>query len=147
MSNNISGFGTRVVLIASETFPAGIEISQFADDADPIDFPNLTVADKAMGLNGDLVSWNSANPIETTLNVIPGSEDDVNLGILLEANRAGRGKASVQDNITLTRILPDGTQKTLTNGIITEGMPANSVSSAGRQKSKPYMFAFENISS
>jgi len=35
--NDISVFGIRVQLVASETFPAGISLTQFADDADPFD--------------------------------------------------------------------------------------------------------------
>ena len=141
---NISGFGLKIVLKASQTFPNGIDITQFADDADPFDTPNITIAETAMGLNGDLVSWNTAVPIVTTLNVIPGSDDDKNLGILLEANRVGRGKLSVRDDITLTGIYADGTTVTYSGGVITDGMPADSAASSGRKKSKGYTFNFEN---
>ena len=143
--NNISGFGIQVNLIASNSFPVGFLINEFADDADPFDLPSLQIADSAMGLNGDLISWSKANPIKITLNVIPGSFSDVNLAILFEANRVGRGKIGARDIITLTGIYPNSTFVTLTNGIITDGMPAKSVSSAGRLKSKSYNFSFENM--
>lgn len=143
---DVSGFGLRIRLTASVTFPAGITITQFADDADPFDIPSIQVADTAMGLNGDLVSWSTANPIVPTINVIPGTDDDRNLGILLEANRVGRGKNGSRDVITLTGIYPDGRTVTLSNGKITNGSPGNSVASAGRMKSKAYQFAFEGLS-
>lgn len=146
MSNDVSAFGIRVRLVASSTFPAGITLSQFADDADPLDFPDLTVAETGMGVNGDLVSWSRANPIQATLNVIPGSEDDRNLAILLDANRVGRGKFSARDTITMTAMYPDGRQTTLSGGKIVTGRPGQSVASAGRLKSKPYAFAFESKS-
>lgn len=142
---DISGFGLVVNCIASVTFPSGFPISQFADDGDPFDLPSLQVGDKAMGLNGDLVTWRKANPIAITINVVPNSEDDKNLAILLEANRAGKGKKLANDVITMTAVYPDGKTTTLTAGAITDGMPGNSVASAGRLKSKPYIFAFENI--
>jgi hypothetical protein len=142
--NDISGFGLQVRVIGSVTFPAGITVTQFADDADPFDLPSIQIADKAMGLNGDLVSWATANPINITLNIIPGSEDDLNLAILFEANRVGKGKNSARDLITITGIYPDGSTITLAQGKITDGMPGTSVSSSGRMKSKPYMFSFEN---
>lgn len=145
MSNDVSGFGLKVRITASRTFPAGFTVSQFADDADPFDVPSMQVADKAMGLNGDLVSWSKANPIVPTLNVIPGSEDDRNLAVLLEANRVGRGKSGARDTITMTGMYPDGRSVTLSGGIITDGSPANSVASAGRLKSKAYAFAFESV--
>jgi len=94
MANDVSGFGLRIRLTASRTFPAGITITQFADDADPFDIPSLQIADTAMGLNGDLISWSKANPIKPTLNVIPASEDDRNLAVLLEANRVGAASRS-----------------------------------------------------
>ena len=141
---DISGFGLRVQLFASVTFPAGIDITAFADDADPFDIPSQQLADKAMGLNGDLVTWSTANPVLATLNVIPGSQDDVNLQILAESNRVGKGKQSNRDVITMVAIYPDGSTFTGINGKITDAPMGNSVAQAGRLKSKAYAFAFEN---
>ncbi len=142
--SDISGFLTEIVLVASSTFPAGISITEFADDADPIDVPSIPLYATAMGLNGDLLTWSSANPITATVNVIPQSGNDVNLGILAEANRTGKGKTSARDIITLTLLFPNGSGVILTQGSITDAMLSNSVASAGRLKSKPYAFAFEN---
>jgi len=144
MSKDISGFGTQVQVVASLTFPAGINITQFADDADPFDLPSLQIADKAMGLNGDLITWSKANPIPLTLNVIPEGIDDINLSILLEANRVGRGKLNARDIITITGVLPNGAIINLLQGRITDGMPGTSVASSGRFKTKSYVFTFEN---
>lgn len=144
MAENISGFGTVVEMIASTTFPVGFTITQFGDDADPFDVPSIQIADKSMGLNGDLLIYSKANPILVTLNVIAGSNDDKNLSILLETNRVGKGKLSVNDVITATRTLPNGSTKTYTKGAITDGMPGDSISSDGRLKTKAYSFAFEN---
>jgi hypothetical protein len=141
---NISGFGLVVNLLATKTFPAGIIITAFADDADPLDIPSLQIGDSAMGLNGDLIGWSKANPIKMTLDVIPASDDDINLSILLEANRPGKNKTPARDLITAVLAYPSGAIVTLTTGIITDGMPVNSVASAGRLKSKSYSFAFEN---
>ena len=141
---NISGFGLRANLIASNTYPVGFVISEFADDADPFDLPSLQVADSAMGLNGDLIVWSKANPVKITISVVPTSFDDINLSILLQANRPSRGKIPARDVITLTGIYPSGSFVTLTNGIITDGIPSQSVSSAGRFKTKTYNFSFES---
>lgn len=144
MSQDISAFGLNIYLIASNTFPVGIPLTQFADDADPFDLPSMTIGDNAMGINGDLVSWSKANPIKTTLSVIAGSDDDLNLQVLFENNRPGRGKTGTRDVITLTGIYPDGSKVSLLNGNMTDGMPGNSVASSGRLKSKTYGFSFEN---
>ena len=146
MARDISGVGSELRIVASVTFPIGFEITEFADDADPFDFGSQTIAETALTLNGDLVSWSTANPIPFTLNVIPGSEDDLNLATLLEANRVGKGKIAAQDLITVAYTHPSADIRSviLTNGRILEGMNGNSVASGGRFKSKPYTFAFEN---
>lgn len=141
---NISGFGLRIIVVALNTFPVGFPVTEFADDSDPFDVPNLQIGDSAMGLNGDLIAWAKANPIKINLNVIPSSIDDINLGILFEANRPGKGKVPANDKIIITGIYPSGDIITLTNGIITDGSPLSAVASAGRLKSKTYSFAFEN---
>lgn len=140
---NISGFGLIVNVIASKTFPFGVPLTQFADDADPLDIPSLQIGDSAMGLNGDLITWSKANPIKMTLNLIPNTFDDINMAILLEANRVGRGKIGARDVITMTLLYPSGNFVTLTTGIITDGTPSSSVASAGRLKTKSYSFTFE----
>lgn len=142
---DISAFGIRVQVIASQTFPAGISITQFADDADPFDAPSMQIRDKAMGVNGDLISWSKANPIPVTLNVVPGGDDDRNLSVLFEANRVGKGKFGARDIISIVAIYPDGHVAAFTQGVITDGQPANSAQSSGRLKSKAYAFAFENV--
>lgn len=144
MSNDISGYGLRLRLVASITFPAGIDITQFADDTDPFDLPSIQIKDKAMGLNGDLVTWTKANPLLTSIALIPGSDDDKNLAVLFEANRAGKGKAPANDVISVTGIYQDGSTVQFSEGAITDGMPGKGVASAGRLKTNVYQFAFEN---
>lgn len=144
MAQDISGFGIKLWLIASNTFPAGFPITQFADDADPFDLPSLQIADTGMGVNGDLVKWSKAMPVKVTLSVVPDSIDDISLGILFDSNRAAKGHRGARDVLTLTAIYPDGRSLLLTEGIITDGMPSSSVASAGRLKSKTYGFTFED---
>ena len=141
---NISGYGLSVNIIASVSFPVGLFLTQWADNINPFEIPSIQIADKAMGLNGDLIVWTKATPITVTLAAIPGSYTDLNLAVLLEANRAGRGKTSTRDVIQMVGIYGNNTPIVLTNGAITDGMPGNSVESAGRLSSKPYIFTFEN---
>lgn len=144
MTNDISGFGTVVQIVASNTFPVGFPVSQFADDSDPLDFPSIQIADAAMGLNGDLITWSKAVPVAMVLNVIPGSEDDLNLALLADANRVGAGKTSARDRITATVVYPDGSVTTCTGGVITNYNPGKGVASASRLKTRSYAFSFES---
>lgn len=144
MTYDISGFGMRVNVVADNTFPSGFMVSEFADDADPFDIPAVQIADKAMGLNGDLIVWSKAAPIDVTLNVIPGSDGDQNLQALTEANRVSKGKNSARDLITLVRTDADGKTLTLTGGKLTNAPVGHSVASSGRKKTNAYTFTFES---
>ncbi|MBO4556642.1 MAG: hypothetical protein J5706_07770 [Elusimicrobiales bacterium] len=144
MAEDITGSGLKVKIIAVPTFPAGIDITQFADDQDAINFGDQDIAETAMGLNGDLVVWGKPSAINITLSVIPDSEDDKNLGILYDMNRIAKNKVSARDMITMTVSYPGKDPKTYTNGKLIGGTPGNSVSSNARLQSKQYRFAFEN---
>lgn len=144
MAENVTAFGLQVRIIAVPTFPAGVTITQFADDADPLDLASVQIGDSAMGLNGDLIRWAKAVSIPMVLNVIPGSADDRNLQILADNNRVGAGKIITYDNIRAVVIYPNGNTVTLTGGIITDAMFGNSASSAGRLKTKTYAFRFQD---
>jgi len=144
---NVSGFGTSVNILASVTYPIGLQITQFADNSDPVDVPSLQIGDVAMGLNGDLITWSKANPIKVTISVVAFSENDIALSILVAANRVGRGKISARDVITMVVSYPpesNRTPTTLINGIITSGVPLAPVSSDGRLKTRSYEFSFES---
>jgi hypothetical protein len=144
MSQDITGFGVVVTLVATTTFPVGFPITQFADDADPLDFASVKIGDVAMGLNGDLITWAKAVPLPMVLNVIPGSEDDLNLGILADANRVAQGKISAFDQVSATVAYPDGSVITLTGGKITDAPFGKSIAGSGRLKTKTYAFSFES---
>lgn len=143
---DISASGLSLIIKASETFPNGFAFTDFADDADPFDMPALDIAATAMNVNGQLVTWSAPTPILPTINAIPGSEGDNNLSILFEANRASSGKRVARDIITIVATYADGSTVTLSNGKLTSGFPGKSVASAGRNKSKAYVFAFQDIS-
>lgn len=143
MAYDVSGFGFTINVIASNTFPAGFPLTAFADDVDPFDMPSVDIVDTAMGVNGDMIWWSRAIPLKCKVAVIDGSEDDLNLQVLYELNRVGRGKTSAADIITVTAVYPSGKTISLTGGKLTGGMPSSSVASSGRVKTKTYDFSFE----
>lgn len=142
---DISSTGFSLTVKASVTFPNGFTVTEFADDADPFDLPSMDIAATAMNANGDLVTWTSPQPIQPTVNVIPGSAADNNLAILFEANRAAKGKTVARDVITLVGNYPDGSTVTLSNAKMISGFPGKSIASAGRYKSKAYVFAAQDL--
>jgi len=141
----ISVLGTKAYLTADKTFPAGFEITKFPGDSDGIDIQESQIANSEMGVNGDLIAWRTAVPQQLVITAIPGSDEDKNLQILLDRNRAAKGRNSVQDNITLVVTLANGTTHTFSNGIIISGELGYSITSQGKIRTKRYGFMFEQF--
>jgi hypothetical protein len=141
---NISGFGLKITLIASNTFPVGLLITNFPDDTDALSFPDIVIADGAVGTNGDLITWSKGNSIAAVISVIPDSPSDLQLAALLLANRTGANKISARDTFQMAVIQGNNNIGTFLNGVIISGQPFNGVASTGRMKSKSYNFIFEN---
>lgn len=141
----ISVLGTKAYLTADKTFPAGFEITKFPADSDGIDIQEIQMGNAEMGVNGDMITWRTAVPNPLVLTVIPGSTEDQNLQILLDRNRAAKGRMYEQDNITLVITLNDGTTHTFSNGIITSGELGYSITSQGKIRTKRYGFMFEQF--
>lgn len=141
---DISGTGLSILVKASVTYPNGVLCTAFPDDTDPFDFPEVTIAEYGMGLNGDLVTWSSPQPLQFSLSLIPGTPEEIAMAFLLEANRVAKNKQSAKDIITIVANYPDGTTKTLTPGKIIGGIPGKGIASGGRIKTPTYNFVFEN---
>lgn len=144
MSNNVTGFGFVLSLIASVTFPTGFPVTQAADDTDAVDFASVKIGDATMGVNGDLITWNKAVPLPMSISVIPGSVDDLNLQTLAKANYVSQGKNAANDVITATLVYPDKSTVILTGGIMTDSPFGKGISSNGRLKTHTYQFLFQS---
>lgn len=143
---NISGFGLSAQINASVTFPNGFTLTEFADDTDPLDSPDIQIADKAFGLNGDMVVWSRPAGIEVTFGVIPRSQGDQNLAVLAEANRVAKNKRGARDVVGIVWTYPDGMIVNCSPGVMITGAIIPQVSNAGRIKTRLYHFVFENVS-
>lgn len=142
---DVSAIGLSVTIKASNTFPGGFQINRFSDDSDPVDFPLATLAEMGMDVNGNLVSWSAPAPQNVTISVLPGTDEDDNLQVLLQANRSAKGRTVARDVITLVVGYGDGSSTTCREGIIVGGPAAKSAASAGRMKSHTYTFAFQDF--
>jgi len=143
---NISGFGLSANIVASNSFPNGFPLTEFADDVDPLDSPDLELADTAYGLNGNMVVWSRPQGLEIVFAVIPNSEGDLNLQALVEANRVGYKKRGARDVINIAMTYPSGEQVTMASGVVVTGPFTKRIASAGRFKTNTYRFRFEEVS-
>lgn len=146
MAVDISSFGIGVHLIASVTYPNGIQLSEFADDADPVDSPSIDLAAVAMGVNGDLLSWSVATALPVSVSLIPEGVDDQNLRTLARRNLATKGRTPSRDVIRIVIVLPNGTRSVFSAGRLVNAPVTSSSASAGRLKSNTYSMMFENVS-
>lgn len=140
--SNISSNGLKLVLIASVTFPLGIEINAFATDGDPFIVEDVDVNKHEVDINGNGVTYSRAVPIRAEINLQPNSEEDKNLSILLSANSPGKNKLSIHDDITLIAVNPNGTREMYLKGTILGGAGGNTMTNDGKIKSKNYKFSF-----
>lgn len=137
---DVSHNGAIYTISASNTFAnVPLPITAFPKDTDPFDVPNTDICDLELGTNGDAISWTVQNPIESSLSVIPATDDHETLQAIYNANRTEKGSPSANDQITLVRILPNGETTTL-KGIMTSGPATTSLASSGKIKTPVYMF-------
>lgn len=139
---NVSSFGIQATLISTVTFPYGFQLTKFPDDSDPIQVDDLTVKAFEMLMDGRLITFQVAKPVQVAISVIPGSNDDINLGVILSATQIRAKLIPIPDILILMISYPDGTISTLTSGAMISGPPARSVTSAGRLKTNTYKFVF-----
>ena len=137
--------GSVIILKSLPTFPEGVILADFADNVDPFDIARLEIAGTAMGANGDMASWKTANPIEITFGVMANSLSHFALSKLLENNRAAKLKLPIRDVISVTRIDPNGGVVSFLKGKIVSGDPMSSYSSEGRVKNPTYTIRFADM--
>lgn len=142
---DISSTGLSLRVVGSSTYPQGVTLTEVADGTDPLDIPEVAVAESAMTANGTLVHWSAPKPIPVKVALVPGSEDDIAMQYLFDANRAAKGKRLARDKVSLIGNYPDGGTVTFSEGHCTSYMPGRSATSAGRYKDSVYTFTFENI--
>lgn len=139
---NISGFGLKATVVALQTFPMGFTLSQFADEADPIAFERMEPVGFEMLFDGELFAFDKSAPVIVHVSVLPQTEDDINLKMLLASKKGGVKWATFSDITTMVVTYPDGGKVVLSNGTITAGPPGDTVKQTGRKGCNTYSFAF-----
>jgi len=139
---NVSGFGTNIIVLAVQTFPVGFKITQFADDSDPLTMDTVEPSGFEMLYDGSMFVYTKAAPIKMSVSVIPGSDDDINLKILLQTRSIKTNLLPIDDFVSAIITYPDKGRILLTNGTILSGPLGDSITTIGRKKSNTYNFVF-----
>ncbi len=139
---DVTASGTEVSLLALQTFPIGFVLRSFADDVDPILVEEIEPTGFEMLYDGSLFSFDKAAPIIVSFGVIPGSSDDANLKIMLQARKSNASILPFPDSTSAVFSYPDGGKVILSNGTILSGPLLDGMQSSGRKKGNVYKFAF-----
>lgn len=134
---DVSATGFSIFIKTSETFKNGFYLEGLADDADPLGFEELTLAETDTNVNGDLVVFGKPQVLNPKISVIAGSPADNNLQAMLAARQSG-----VKELVEMTVAYPDGSGLTASGGVMTTGTKGKGVGSSGRTATRTYGFAF-----
>lgn len=138
---DLTAHGTSVKVVALQTFPMGFSLKEFADDKDPISVQDDEVGGVEMLYDGTLYPFTRANALRVAISVIPGSNEDINLKILLAARRMRKKIDIIPDVTSIVISYPAGGDVVFSNGTIMTGPPADSIA-GGRRRGNTYTFAF-----
>lgn len=145
MPTDVSAMGFSVLVKDSNLFPNGFDLTRFADDADPFDFPEIDLGEATMDANGYMVYAATPNPVTFALGLLPTTEEDKNMSLLMEAHRPAAGRARTGGDISVTVQYADGSSMTAQNVKLISGPPARSIAGPSRYKSKTYTFAAQDF--
>ncbi|QRE00387.1 hypothetical protein [Burkholderia phage BCSR52] len=139
---DISGFGASITIAALQSFPMGFTLKQLADDQDPLTFEEVETTGYEALYDGSFFFFDKASLIKVRMSVIAGSDDDMNLKILLQSRKGSSSIIPLPDSTTMTVGYPNGGRVILTNGSILSGPFADSISQEARKKGNVYTFGF-----
>lgn len=145
MAVDVSAMGIKATILAVPSYPLGHTLTQFADDGDSLNIPDLNIMQSSMGVNGDLVVWRVATPVELDVNLIPGTDDVEFMENLFKLNMTQKNKVSSKDVLTMTVQQPDGKIVVYTHGYIIGGKPSQDYAANGRAKTRTFRMVFENM--
>lgn len=139
MAVNVAATGAWA-RIANET------ITQFADDSAPFQVSNTAASHVQFDINGDFVKTSKWSPIEISISVIGGSEDDYKLWILLQQTKP-QSNLSAEERRSLFRSSTfhiNTREITLDDGMLIDGPDSLNVSQEGRITASTYTFSFKS---
>jgi hypothetical protein len=133
-----------VSFAGSSVTVAGITVTDFMDDANPVEFQDVEVSSVGVNCNGSMVRNAKPNVIMMSLTVIPGSQSDISLYNLWKRYRV-QGNYNSQWEAPLTASVTIGSgrgSRSFSNGTMVSGPGGPSSNGEGKMTGRTYTFAF-----
>ena len=144
---DVSFAGAIVTIDAPD---GSIAINNFMDDANPVEFPDVTVTGYGVNCNGIMIRWAKPTAILMSVTVIPGSEEDLDLYDLFNdfhvthgVNKSEKWGKAISATIHLEHVAAGyPTAYNFYGGTFVSGPPGPSASGDGKMRGRTYTFAF-----
>lgn len=133
-----------VSFAGSSVTVAGITVTDFMDDANPVEFQDVDVSSVGVNCNGSMIRNAKPNVIMMSLTVIPGSQSDERLYNLWKKYRVqGNYNAQWEQSLSASVTIGSGRgSKTFSNGTMVGGPGGPSSNGEGKMQGRTYTFAF-----
>ena len=126
---------------------AGTTITDFMDDANPVEFQDVEVSSVGVNCNGSMIRNAKPNVVMMSVTVIPGSPSDNHLYELWKTYRV-QGSYSDAWKTPLTasvNIQNGGLSRSYSNGTMVSGPGGPSSNGEGKMTGRTYTFAFVTV--
>lgn len=140
---DVSFAGSRIVI-------GGANITEFMDDANPIDIQDTDTCNIEWSCNGRMIRTIKPAAVILSITVIPGSVSDDALRNIWKRNFINGGLVNIEEaNRSLNCTISPGNSKrgkyTFTGGTCVSGAAALTSNGQGKMGGNTYTFAFENV--
>lgn len=133
-----------VSFAGSSVTVAGITVTDFMDDANPVEFQDVEVSSVGVNCNGSMIRNAKPNVIMMSLTVIPGSESDNKLYNLWKKYRVqGNFNTQWEEGLSASVSIGSGRgSRSFSNGTMVSGPGGPSSNGEGKMTGRTYTFAF-----
>lgn len=132
---------------------AGITVSQFMDDANPVEFPDVEVSSVGVNCNGKMIRNAKPNIVTMSVTVIPGSNNDSALYELWKKyrvqdgkNNGGQWETPLNASINIKTIGSRKSSYKFGGGTMVSGPGGPASTAEGKMQGRTYTFAFATVS-
>ena len=126
----------------------GIQITDFMDDANPIDIQDTEVANIEWSCNGRMIRTVKPSSVIISITVIPGSPSDQTLHSMWQRNFNGSLDLDASDDPITLSITPGNPKMhsyIYSNGTFLSGAAGVTANGQGKFGGNTYTFSFESI--